>query len=532
MSRSLGSLLLVVGSLLVWPSPVPGQPRLRTEATALLFSPDGMTLYSAALDGTIRTHDATTGAERKRIDAHKDGTYALALSADGQLLASAGGDGVVRLWDAATLKPRRALEGHKQEVFAVALSPDGKMIASGGADKHVRLWDLATGKLLRLFTAHELSVTGLAFAPAGSSPVLASAGSARATVPGFFVGAVHSDQIRLWDPATGKELRKLDVRGTAVAFAPDGEMVAAGGGYIHGMQLPGGGMRFDGGHRVGVAVAGKERLLIKGQGGALALSLDGKFLATAWGSRLLHQGQFGVENETRHRRVALWELASGTEVLQLPLDMATVVAISPDSKRIAAGRLDGSVVVQLLLPGGWDAGKRLDDLTAMEFERHWEALAGKEPAAAYSALWALASAGDRAAGHLKQRLEPVAPAGKQVQQLVNNLDSKRFAVREAAFRELKKLGGRIEPELRQALKGQLSPEVRARIESLLAPFERHPGTPEELRQTRAVQVLERIGSAEARAVLRRLAEGSPGAWLTNEARAALARAEKRAPQAP
>jgi hypothetical protein len=52
-------------------------------------------------------------------------------------------------------------------------------------------------------------------------------------------------------------------------------------------------------------------------------------------------------------------------------------------------------------------------------------------------------------------------------------------------------------------------------------------SPETLRQLRAVQALEHIGSSEARQVLAVLARGAPEARLTHEANAALTRLDHR-----
>jgi hypothetical protein len=48
-----------------------------------------------------------------------------------------------------------------------------------------------------------------------------------------------------------------------------------------------------------------------------------------------------------------------------------------------------------------------------------------------------------------------------------------------------------------------------------------------LRTWRALEVLEQIGTTEARAALAALAEGTPRSWLTLEARAALRRLRTR-----
>jgi hypothetical protein len=79
------------------------------------------------------------------------------------------------------------------------------------------------------------------------------------------------------------------------------------------------------------------------------------------------------------------------------------------------------------------------------------------------------------------------------------------------------------PELRRALAGQPSAELRNQAEALLAVAPVLVRSPEVLRRVRAIQVLEHIGSADARLILETLAKGSPAARETREAQSALQR---------
>jgi hypothetical protein len=110
-----------------------------------------------------------------------------------------------------------------------------------------------------------------------------------------------------------------------------------------------------------------------------------------------------------------------------------------------------------------------------------------------------------------------------VLKLIAELEARSFVVREKASAELERLGELAAADLRKALAGQPSLELRRRVETLLGRLRRPPLSAEPLRQVRAVEVLERVGSAEAKRLLETLAGGAPGVRLTEEARAALKR---------
>jgi WD40 repeat protein len=82
-------------------------------------------------------------------------------------------------------------KGHSDRVSSVAFSPDGRFVVTGSQDSTAKLWDVATGKELRTFGGHSHDVLSVAFSPDGR----------------YVVTGNGDKTARLWDPATGKELR-------------------------------------------------------------------------------------------------------------------------------------------------------------------------------------------------------------------------------------------------------------------------------------------------------------------------------------
>jgi HEAT repeat protein len=127
---------------------------------------------------------------------------------------------------------------------------------------------------------------------------------------------------------------------------------------------------------------------------------------------------------------------------------------------------------------------------------------------------------------LRERLRPAVAAPADVTRpLLTDLDSNSFERREQASKHLRELGYQAGPALRKALEGNPSLEQRRRIEELLAALMSAfpPLSADEKRGLRAVVILERIGTPEARLLLELLAKGPIDARLTQEAKASLER---------
>jgi hypothetical protein len=252
----------------------------------------------------------------------------------------------------------------------------------------------------------------------------------------------------------------------------------------------------------------------------VAFSPDGRLAASAGGSAA------NTYDVAEPRRIRLWDVVSGQEVAHFEGHTADVtsLAFSPDGTRLVSGLRDTAVLV-------WDmtALPRLPSLEvrAEELDGLWKDLAGTDTFKAHQAMWKLAATPEKAVPFLKEHVPPApeVDAG-QVRRWIADLDSEQFAVRTAAVKELEKLGDRAAPALREVLAGKPSAEVRKQAEELLA-GQRLVRSPEVLQRLRAVQVLERIGSPEARQFLEALARGAPAARETREAKASLDRLARR-----
>ena len=280
------------GTVRLW-NPATGRPvgaplhaSAKNGVSGVAFSPDGTLLASGGGDGTVRLWNLATGRPvgAPLHASAKNGVSAVVFSPDGTLLASAVADGTVRLWNPATGrpvgKPLQAGSGPLGDAGGVAFSPDGTLLASGGGDGTVRLWDPATGRSvgapLPTGSGPVGGVYGVAFSPHGT--LLASGGA--------------DGTVRLWNPATGRPVgAPIQATSTlngasAVAFSPDGTLLASANGNLLDLAAGGG----DGTVRLWNPATGRPAgaPIQTGSGpaggvSAVAFSPDGRLLASVGG---------------------------------------------------------------------------------------------------------------------------------------------------------------------------------------------------------------------------------------------------------
>ena len=232
----------------------------------------------------------------------------VAFSPDGARILTGSDDTTAHLWEGVAGREVRRFKGHLNAVNAVAYSADGTRVLTGGGydaigtgiitsggDTTARLWDPATGDELKKYIGHTWSVTAVALSPDGTR---------------VLTGSMDKTAC-IFEAATGTKLWELPHPGfvNSVAFSPDGAFALTGSG--------------DGAARLFETATGRPVRSFVGHSKGVttvAFSPDGR----------------GVLTGSKDQRALLWETATGKPVRPSfgHTGWVTGVAFSPDGASV------------------------------------------------------------------------------------------------------------------------------------------------------------------------------------------------------
>ncbi len=527
---------------------------------SLAFSPNGKTLFAGTGANAASRWNVATGTEVDPLPAHASPIESVAFTPDGKKILSRATDSTIRIWDAKTseqvhMMPYNVRQfcggSHSQpQVHRLAVSPNGEMFATVGYKEKgpdfIQLADVASGKKLVELTG--ALTCAVSFASNGKDLI-----------------AGNNEGLHLWNLEQRKRSDAFPfpkghprewLMYHGVFFLGDSRVILAGG--RHGISL----LNRDSG-KVVMQVDGCDWEV-----GSLALSGDGRLFAanppTNWPlaqmpvciwetatGRLVQtlkgtdvdkpatphtftsslaqvalspDGRFLATAGLREKVVRLFDVLTGKQVAKFTghLGGVTCVAFSPDGSQIVSGSADTTLLL-------WDVRKYTQPLAktsldAAALERLWDDLASDDAARAFRAMDSLAAAGDQTVAMLRNKLKPATlPAKEDVARLIRELDARLFAVRDKAHSELARLGELVETELQAARNNKPLLQTERLLDELLAGVRPWVKSRDTLRALRAVALLTRFGTADARGLLETLAGGVEQARLTREARTALER---------
>ena len=309
------------------------------------FSSDGKHLAVGMMEYVIKILDANTGKPLRTILLPKGTPGLMFFSPNGSRFFATTSDGYIYSLD---LRNGRLIDfgqAHFNEVLSFSFSPDGRALATGSVDRTVKLWDVATGTELRKIFGHGGWINSLHF-----------------FADGHLLSGDSNGLIKMWDLAASEMPvwlpSQVATSISATAFTPENELLALGrhvDGHLRVWDLSNG--RLAGilgsaktissaafskdAKRVAIAIAPEIRIYSVGSGRLIST------LATpavdAYSLEFSPDGTKLLSGD-RQGNIILSDVSSGRAERQLDSGNSYYRAVfSPDGKQIASADQDGKI---------------------------------------------------------------------------------------------------------------------------------------------------------------------------------------------
>ena len=521
--------------------------------SCLCASPDGKKL-AAWGNSIVAVWDIESGRELHRFPGRAFGYRAsLQFAPDGTKLAVENNNGL-DVWDLKSgLQVIRA-EGHNGGVESIVISPNGKIIATRD-ESDIQLWHASTGKQILRISDLQQTSEAISFSPDGEFLAgwhtqgqwdrpsdrfwRAEDGVKCDRVPIRWKNSIYETEKAILRATQITEFDRYSSFRPVFAITTDGrKMISMRDGL--GPIKTWTGTPLNGQDSVNVLPSSDQAFLaITNDGTTFAVAPRGRgyfqiirpdhqnpilqlgnlepnvtVLSFSANGRMLASGE--IDGTVR-----IWEVFTGKERKQLrghrgPI---TSLAFSPNGRILMSGGSDTSVLMWPL--AGYPINAKQKEFDPKALVQAWNDLAAEDATKAYRAMSLLASSPGKTVPFLRERLQLLGTEpDKTVVNLIADLGSDRFAVRDNAAKKLLKLHDCAEPLLRRIVTDKNPPDLEVWLVRILTQLDRAPISSDCRRAKRLIETLELL---DEMSLLREVATNSMLPWAIREARMVIER---------
>ncbi|MEM9940874.1 MAG: hypothetical protein AAF939_04720 [Planctomycetota bacterium] len=407
--------------------------------------------------------------------------------------------------------------------YRLKYSPDSKLLAARNRDNLVKIYDLSNQDLLCEVDGHENNwIETIDFSPDGTL---------------FVTAAGSSEKVKIWNSRTGKQEGEIDTDASAAYFRNDGtQIVALGESDVEIYSWPDlkiiqrqkwksgndsrAGMSTDGNFVIGYQslprqifrtfitnLKTKNRVPLDGPTGipkSVAISNNGWWVAAAyhrdssirlWDLRDPHEKKYTLTLHTEtvqsldispdgrflittgwDEKVIVWDLLTRQEIqiFEGHSDHVNAVDFSPvdlSFATAASGNRDCSILVWDLKSSLWDF-----NVNHESFDQLWIDLGKYNLKSAYNAVNAISQSSDTFLDWLENKTgdQFSTKVSKEVVELIQQLNSPKYRLREQATQDLIRIRNRNEFLLKAELQRTRNPEIKFRLARILETKTKRP----------------------------------------------------------